>query len=252
MRILLPPSEGKTPPVSGPTLELDELPFPPLHPVRRTVLDALTLLCRTDPEAALHVLGLGAKGRTEVARNATLTAQPCAPAEAVYSGVLFSALDLPSLPAAREVVLIASGLFGLLRPTDPIPAYRCSATARLPGLATPRQLWSPALSAVLDPIAADHLIVDLRSQAYAGLYRGDGPQWLPVRVVMLRNGRRVTVSHHNKATKGALARGLIASGESPSSIGQLRELVADLGWDAEATGTALEVLAPPPASSLGQ
>lgn len=252
MRILLPPSEGKTPPVAGPTLALDELPFPPLQPVRRAVLDALMLLCRTDPEAALRVLGLGPTGRTEVARNATLTAQPCAPAEAIYSGVLFNALDLSSLPTAGEAVLIASGLFGVLRPTDPIPAYRCSGTARLPGLATPRRLWSQALAAVLDPIAADHLIVDLRSQAYAGWYRGEGPQWVPVRVVMLRDGRRSTVSHHNKATKGALARALVASGESPSSIGQLRDLVAYLGWDAEVAGTALEVLAPPPASSLGQ
>jgi cytoplasmic iron level regulating protein YaaA (DUF328/UPF0246 family) len=252
MRILLPPSEGKTLPGSGPTLELDDLAFPSLHPVRRTVLDALMLLCRNEPETALRVLGLGPNGHEQVARNATLTAQPCAPAEAIYSGVLFGALDLTSLPAAGEMVLIASGLFGLLRPSDPIPAYRCPGTARLPGLATPRRLWTQPLAAVLNPIAADHLIVDLRSQAYANLYRGAGPQWVPVRVVMLRQGRRVTVSHHNKATKGALARDLVASRESPSSIGELRELIADLGWDADVAGTALEVLAPPRASSLGQ
>ena len=252
MRILLPPSEGKTLPVSGPTLELDDLAFPSLHPVRRTVLDALMLLCRNEPETALQVLGLGPNGREQVARNATLTAQPCAPAEAIYSGVLFGALDLASLPAAGEMVLIASGLFGLQQPSDPIPAYRGPGTARLPGLATPRRLWSQLLAAVLDPIAAEHLIVDLRSQAYASLYRGAGPQWVPVRVMMLREGRRVTVSHHNKATKGALARDLVASRESPSSIGELRELVAVLGWDADVAGTALEVLAPPPASSLGQ
>jgi cytoplasmic iron level regulating protein YaaA (DUF328/UPF0246 family) len=252
MRILLPPSEGKTPPASGPPLDLAALHFPPLHPVRRIVLDALTHLCRTDPEAALQVLGLGPSRRDEVHRNATLAAQSCAPAETVYSGVLYGALDLASLPAARESVLIASGLFGLLRPSDPIPAYRLSGTARLPGLPTPRRTWSDALAAVLDPIAADHLVVDMRSQAYAGLYRGEGSQWVPIRVVSIRGGRRVTVSHHNKATKGALGRGLVSSGESPSTIGRLRDLVGDLGWDAQVAGTALEVLAAPPAPSLGQ
>ncbi len=252
MRILLPPSEGKSPPESGPRLDIAALPFPALHPIRRTVLDTLTRLCRTDPDQALGVLGLSAARSEDVRRNAALAEQPCAPAAQVYTGVLYAALDLPAVPQAGRTVLIASGLFGLLRPDDPIPAYRLSGSSRLPGLATPRRVWAQALAEVLEPMAQEHLMVDLRSQAYAGLWRGDGPQWAAVRIVTLRGGRRVAVSHHNKATKGALARSLVDSGESPADIGQLRELLGDLGWEATVAGPVVEVMARSAAPSLRQ
>ena len=250
MRILLPPSEGKAPPASGPRLDADALPFPALRPIRRRILDRLTHLCRTDPGQALHLLGLSPSRIGDVHRNAALAEQPCAPAAQVYTGVLYAALDLPALPQAGQTVLIASGLLGLLRPGDPIPAYRLSGSTRLPGLPTPRRLWSEGLASVLEPMAQEHLMVDLRSQTYAGLWRGQGPQWAPIRVVTLRGGRRVAVSHRNKATKGALARSLVTRGEFPADVHQLRELLADLGWDASVAGPAVEVMAQPETPSL--
>lgn len=241
MRILLPPSEGKTPPEAGPALDLAALSNPELNPIRQQLLAALTELCRVEPERARTVLGLGVNGATDVQRNAELQTLPCAPAAAVYTGVLFGSLDLGSLPTADETVLIASGLFGLLRPTDPIPAYRLAGNRRLPGLPTPRGLWTEPLTAVLSPLAEQHLILDLRSQTYAKLAPGAGPQWVPVRMVTIRDGRRVTLSHHNKASKGALARDLIHSGESPQTPAALVGLLGDLGWQPTLAGSVLEV-----------
>lgn len=241
MRILLPPSEGKTPPEAGPALDLAALSNPELNPIRQQLLAALTELCRVEPERAHTVLGLGVTGAADVQRNAELQTLPCAPAAAVYTGVLFGSLDLGSLPTADETVLIASGLFGLLRPTDPIPAYRLAGNRRLPGLPTPRGLWTEPLTAVLSPLAEQHLLLDLRSQTYAKLAPGAGPQWVPVRMVAIRDGRRVTLSHHNKASKGALARDLIRSGESPQTPAALVGLLGDLGWQPTLAGSVLEV-----------
>ena len=57
MLILLPPSEGKTAPADGPTLDLEALSFPRLHRVRDQVSRALVRLAAT--RRAAEVLGLG-------------------------------------------------------------------------------------------------------------------------------------------------------------------------------------------------
>jgi Asp-tRNA(Asn)/Glu-tRNA(Gln) amidotransferase A subunit family amidase len=54
--ILLPPSEGKTPPRRGKPLDLAALSAPSLTVPRERVLDALVTLCAGDPEAAATVL----------------------------------------------------------------------------------------------------------------------------------------------------------------------------------------------------
>ena len=238
MRILLPPSEGKTAPPAGPRLDLAALGFPALTEPRRLVLGALADLCRRDPEGARHRLGLGPSLAEEVRRNAQLPDLPCAPAWQVYTGVLFGALDLGSLPprarrSAATAVVIASGLFGLVGPDDCIPAYRLPGTVTLPGLASPKRVWSQALGEVLTGMAADHLIVDLRSQTYGALFRMSTARWVPIRVMTLREGRAVPVSHHNKATKGLVARSLVASGQEPRGPGDIVDLLRAAGWDAD-------------------
>ncbi len=248
MRILLPPSEGKTPPPEGPPLDLDALSFPGLNPTRRLVLDALVELCAADPVGALSRLGLGPSLLPEVHRNAALPAQPCGPAARIYSGVLHTALGIGSLPdsaqrTAAQSVLIASGLFGLVRPDDPIPAYRLSGGVRLPGLPTPRRVWSSALAEVLRPLAQQHLIIDMRSGVYSALFGQRTPRWVPVRVVTIRDGRRVSVSHHNKATRGAIARSLLTAGHDPEHPVELAQILRADGWSTHVTAdNSLEVV----------
>ena len=101
--ILLPPSEGKASPRRGRPLDLPGLGFPGLEPHRAEVLDALVSLCTTDePAAAAAVLGLGPTQTDAVAANARLAEAPTARADRVYSGVLYEALDLPSLEGAAR------------------------------------------------------------------------------------------------------------------------------------------------------
>ena len=155
MLILLPPSEGKTPPRRGKPLDLGSLAFPGLTPHRAEVLAALTSLCTSEPaEVAAKVLGLGSTQVADVARDARLAEAPTARADTVYSGVLYEALALPTLDAAARRratswLAVASGLFGLLRPSDRVPAYRLSGDVSLPGLGTVSTYWGKRLDATV-------------------------------------------------------------------------------------------------------
>jgi cytoplasmic iron level regulating protein YaaA (DUF328/UPF0246 family) len=238
--ILLPPSEGKSAAAAGEPLDLDGLGFPPLRQPREQTLAALLDLSRGDPETAARTLGLGPTQMGEVERNAGLLQEPTAPAAEIYSGVLFAALDVAGLSVAQrrrsqERLVIASALFGLVRPQDRIPAYRLNPGVRLPGIPTPKQVWGAALREALEATAGG-LVVDLRSGAYAQLYRprrgsAFAEHWVAPRVVTEREGRRVTVSHHSKHHKGLLARDLLSVASAPSNGRELVAALLSLGWD---------------------
>lgn len=242
MLILLPPSEGKTAPRSGRALDPAALSFPELASTRATVLAELIRQCRSDPDHAAALLGLGPKQADDVARNADLLRAPCGPAIGVYSGVLFDALGYPTLSPrargrARKHVVIASGLWGLVRPTDRIPAYRLSGAVSLPGLGTVAGAWKGPVSTVLGDTPG--LIIDLRSGTYVSL----GPipataadRAVTVRVLQERDGRRSVVSHHNKATKGRLLRSLLESRSTPRTAKALQRSLEQLGFRVEDAG----------------
>jgi uncharacterized protein len=241
--ILLPPSEGKTAPAAGPPLDLSSLSLPGLTPVREQVLDDLIRLCAQDEDRAASVLGLGPKQRADVAANARLRSSPCAPAIEVYSGVLYDSLDLGSLPRrartrANAHLLISSGLWGLVRPTDPIPAYRLSGSVTLPRLGTLAGVWR---GPVTDQLAAtDELIVDLRSSTYLSLGpvpRSAAERAVTVRVLQERDGRRSVVSHSNKATKGRVVRALLESPRLPATVRGFIAALRTAGFRVEDAGT---------------
>jgi cytoplasmic iron level regulating protein YaaA (DUF328/UPF0246 family) len=208
--VLLPPSEGKTAPARGAPLRLDALAFAAeLTPAREEVLAAL------DP---------------------ALRGRPAARAGEVYTGVLFQALDLPALPAsARRRVLIFSGLWGVVRPGDRIPAYKLPIGAKLPGLPALARFWRPQLDAALPDRG---LVVDLRSAPYAAA-------WAPRRsdVLTVRGFRPdgAAVTHMVKAVRGRVARILLEAPRPPRSAEQAAELVAAAGLPAELNGSSLDV-----------
>ena len=245
MLILLPPSEGKASPRRGKTLELAALSFPSLQEPRAEVLDALVALCDAGtPEArtgAAAVLGLGATQADEVLRNARLGQAPTARADQVYRGVLYEALDLPSLDAAARRragarLGVTSALFGLLRPGDRIPAYRLSGSVTLPGVGPVARHWARHLGPAVDEASRGGLVVDLRSGVYTPFWRptkADAGRVATVRVLHEVDGRRKVVSHFNKATKGRLVRELLLDGSTPSTPARLADLLGDLGWKLE-------------------
>ena len=262
MLILLPPSEGKTAPRRGKPLDLGSLAFTSLTESRAEVLDALVSLCAgsggttgTDLDKAVEVLGLGKTQADQVLRNAELRSAPTARADRVYSGVLYEALDLPALDTAARRrattrLAITSGLFGLLRPGDRIPAYRLSGTVSLPGIGPVASYWSSRLDETVREAAGRGLVLDLRSSTYAGFWRPDPATARTVvtaRVLHEVDGTRKVVSHFNKATKGRLVRSLLEDASRPTSVERLGEQLRDLGWtvelgEQERHGTRLDVV----------
>lgn len=242
MLILLPPSETKRAGGRGRPLDAASLALPSLAPQREAVVDALVALSG-DEDAAARVLKLGGTQRGEIAVNAALRTAPTMPAIDRYTGVLFDALDAASLstPARRWLgahVLIHSAPFGPVGALDAIPAYRLGAAASLPGLPALKRVWGDAVtSAFADE--APRFVLDLRSEAYAGL--GPLPASVPsvyVRVVSEGEGGAVrALNHFNKHAKGALVRRLA---EERPRIGTLAAFVR---W-AESAGIRVRAGAP--------
>jgi len=236
--ILLPPSEGKTSPATGPRLDLAALSFPELTDQRTLTLKALVDLCTKNSKAAA-VLGLGPTQSDEVRVNALLRKAPCAPAIEVYTGVLFDALDVTSLGklARRRLqasTVISSALFGLVRPDDLIPAYRLSGDVALPGIGAPATHWRDTVGEVINQSSG--VIIDLRSQMYASL----GPipaeaasRTVSARILLEKNGKRSIVSHHNKASKGRLVRALVERSAQPKTVDALMKTLRELTWKCE-------------------
>ncbi len=225
MLILLPPSEGKTAPVAGAPVDLGALALPGLTKTRERLLDVLARL--TLPRA-LKYLDISTGLAAEAERNLTLRAAPAAPAHEVYTGVLYEHLGLGALPG--ENVLIASALWGFVRPSDRIPAYRLSIGSTLPRIPSLPALWRDPLRRALPDSG---LVVDLRSGAYAAA-------WKPRRAVVV--GVRAftagkTVSHMVKATRGDVARVLLSSGASPQTPEDVASLVRAAGHVVELTGS---------------
>lgn len=182
-------------------------------------------------------LKLGPAQRFELERNRRIGTSPTMPALDRYTGVLFDALDAPSLaPAARAFahgrVIIHSALFGLVDADDPIPAYRLSHDSRLHDsrlhdAASPavrlKSAWAEPISAELGRFAG--LILDFRSEGYVGL----GPVPLSANSFFLRvvsegtGGRKRALNHFNKSGKGVLTRRLLEAGIDHDSVESLVE-----------------------------
>lgn len=242
--ILLPPSETKAPGGGGAPLALPDLHFPELGAHRTELAERLAALC-ADVPAARTALAVTAAADEAIAANTVLHTAPTMPALSRYRGVLFDALDAPSLsgPGRRRLaarVLIASALFGAVAATDLIPAYRLSAGSRLPGLGTLPRFWRPSLTAALASLPGP--VLDLRSGAYAGL--APLPEAMTARVVTIGpDGARRAVSHHNKAAKGLLARAIGTAATPPTDAESVVAIARAAGIAATPVdGRTIEVL----------
>jgi hypothetical protein len=246
--ILLPPSETKADGGDGPPLDLDRLAFPELNQARKELVTDLVTLA-ADPAASRRALGLSERQDAEIARNAALWTARTAPALHRYTGVLYDALDARTLRGAAaeravDRLVVASALFGLLRAADQVPAYRLSAGSTLPDRPTLSTWWRPEVEPVL--AGAHGLVVDLRSGSYAALARVPGA--VTVRVLSERpDGTRTVVSHHNKATKGRVARLLAGTRAEPADVAGLLRLLRRAGLPVERSEHAhgIDLVLPP-------
>jgi cytoplasmic iron level regulating protein YaaA (DUF328/UPF0246 family) len=245
--VLLPPSETKHPGGDGAPLRLDALSHPELTPLRAALVDELVGLA-ADTSASMRALGLSTSQHAEIERNAVLHSAPTLPAINRYTGVLYDALDVRSLKGAavgraRARLAVGSALFGFLHADDCVPAYRLSASSKLPGQSALATRWRPLLEPMLSRMATDELVVDLRSGSYASL--GRLPDAVQVDVVAERpDGKRTVVSHFNKAHKGRLARILVATRSEPDDAGAVATIARRAGMSMQRKGSRLTIVVP--------
>ena len=165
-----------------------------------------------------RLLGVGGK-HLDAARLANVAVRGSAtlPAWRRYTGVVWSALDVASLPMevkprAMSSVVIVSGLLGLVAIGDPIPDYRLKMGASPAPFGRLSTWWRPAVAAPLTSWAARRFIVDLlpnehRAACSAARLRG-------VSVTFVEHGGKAS-GHDAKTAKGGLARHLLTAEAHP-------------------------------------
>jgi cytoplasmic iron level regulating protein YaaA (DUF328/UPF0246 family) len=192
MLVLLPPSQGKASPDRGRRAGLSTLVYPRLREPRERLIDAV------DPR---------------------LRIAPAIPAAELYTGVLFTALGLADLP--WDGVLIASALWGVVRPGDRIPAYRLDMSAKPPGVGALVAHWREPLRATLPDRG---LVLDLRSGSYTAAWQPRRAAHLVVRAFTESpNGKRTVISHMVKRVRGEVARLVLQAGgaEHPEEVAEI-------------------------------
>lgn len=210
MLVFLPPSQGKAAPDHGRRVGLSTLVYARLRAPRERLLEAV------DPG---------------------LRAAPAIPAAELYNGVLFAALGLADLP--WDDVLIASALWGVVRPGDRIPAYRLDMSAKPRGIGGLTAYWREPLRTALPDRG---LVLDLRSGAYAAAWQPRRATRLAVRgVTEAPDGRRTVITHMAKRVRGQVARLVLQAGgaERPEEVA---EIASAAGLRVELSDGRLDVI----------
>ncbi|WP_430868962.1 YaaA family protein [Demequina aurantiaca] len=231
MLVLLPPSEGKTPPSIGDPVDLSLLSHPELADARRRVGDTLAKV--SAQRNAVSVLDVGASLAGDVARNTSLWSNPTAPAGQVYTGVLYDAAgmatwDAATLSRAADRIRIVSALWGAVSPADLIPAYRLSMATSLGRIGGLASFWKRHLTGPLAADADGGLVVDCRSSSYVAAWRPTDSPWVSVKVLRELDGKRAVVSHMAKHTRGLLAAHLVAADACPETAQDLADAAAGM------------------------
>lgn len=217
--ILLPPSEGKAAGGDGPPWSAGSMADAGLDRHRQVTL-------------------------REAARAGAVTRRaPTLPAVERYTGVLYRELEWASLPVAArrrgaDQVRIVSGLWGLVAPSDPIPAYRLQMSARLDGLGRLSTWWRPRLAETLAAHSAGAVVWDLLPQEHAAAV--DWSACVPARRITVRFVDRAdrVVSHWNKLLKGSLVRWLLT--DRPTGPGALPDFEHPLGYRFDPAASSLD------------
>ena len=209
MRILLPPSAGKTTKESTNHLQLEKLwQEEHLTQTRRQLIDDVqnTALLAD----AAQIFKLGPKNAHEISQNLEIYDAPALAAWQLYDGVLYEAAKFAQIFSygacaqdgqgqgqgnqpqgsgqgqggqsqadqsqglqrqLEELTLVFSALFGPVRLTDLITPHRLSGSVKLPGQGSVASIWSKALKELLTQQLSGHVVVDLRSAEYGAMYR---------------------------------------------------------------------------------
>ena len=190
--ILIPPSEGKSAGGSG----------APLKSVGKNVAALAKQLAKpgTDWDKIL-----GVKNRAlekAIGANRDLLKSPTMRAMERYTGVVYQAIDYPTLDKKAQTffnahVRIVSALFGLVEPRQLIPDYKL----KIDKLGAANH-WRPILKDALK----NAFIIDLLPQAHQKAV--DYTDGMVINFLRMKNGKRISAGHHGKQIKGRFIRWL--------------------------------------------
>jgi cytoplasmic iron level regulating protein YaaA (DUF328/UPF0246 family) len=221
--ILLPPSEGKAQGGDGPAWAPGRMADRALDRHRKEVV------------------------RRAKAAGATAARGPTMAAIDRYTGVLYRELAWATLRAdarrrGADQIRIVSGLWGLVAPLDPIPAYRLKMSAALPDLGRLSTWWRPRMAPTLAARVEGAVVWDLLPIEHAAAV--DWGACRPGQRVTFRfvEADGSTVNHWNKLLKGAVVRWLLA--DQPSDASAIAGFVHPLGYqyDPDASSSLEEPL----------
>ncbi len=241
MLILLPPSETKRSGGVGISIDKSAIIWAALDPARDRLIAEISKIC-SDPALAKKVFKLGPKSVGDLEANKQLMSAPTMAAIERYAGVVYDAIDYPSLSEVakqrvQERLFIQSALFGLLPATEQIPYYRFSASTKLPGLNL-RELWIDAHKAVWPRLTRP--ILDMRSKAYAEI--NPIPENLESYSVDVFDQSGRALNHFNKKAKGLLVKSALEN--NLETIEQLPEIAKAVGLTAETDGFSVRLITP--------
>jgi cytoplasmic iron level regulating protein YaaA (DUF328/UPF0246 family) len=233
MLIILPPSEAKRPaPEDGARLALSELSFPELNQARERVLNAL--VATSAAPDAFERLRVRPTLADDVLSNLDLHDAPTRRAAELYVGPLhagfgWSALSDAAKRTADTEVVIASALWGVVRPRDQIPTYRLHICANLCDFGDLEPFWRKSVPDVLVRAAGPvGVVLDLRSPTYQAMGK---PAGLADRTISIRvlpePGARTIGDVVAKRMRGHIARHLVESPERPSTPDDLVDAITD-------------------------
>ena len=149
------------------------------------------------------------------------TTQPTL-AMSVYTGVLYKALDWPSLsPAAKKrgesALAIISAKYGVVRPSSKIESYKEKIN---------NKAMASVVAAALDGVKVP-LIVDCRSSTYKTVWKSPVEITVEIRVSTVVDGVRTVITHMSKKTRGEIARWLLQSRSMPKTPEDLYAIVSE-------------------------
>ena len=198
MKILIPPSEGKS------KIKPQEIKFEDTNFVfERSVKQVVRLLNLIDNEDLRSIYGTSQeKSELFHRQNEDIFKSRCAPAINRYTGVVYQHLEWESLSKeAKEYmnknILIFSGLFGMTTPATLIPDYKLKMN-----VLSLQYHWAPILTEALKD---EELIFDLLPQVYRKAYMPN-KNTIQIEFKVEGKGNTRSAGHFGKAVKGKFIR----------------------------------------------
>ena len=205
--------------------------FHQLEPYRRQVIAALRAALHRGTQLDVLFESTGAALMEAVRMNQTLEDSPAHPARELYEGPMFEAIGLNSMKASElkrfdASVLMFSGLFGVLRPTDHIPPYRLKFAANLGGsVGKLMHFWRKPVSEIIRQEVRGKVVWDFLPDQHKRLWDNTGEFVAHHQIKFVKRVIRSgvaeykTISHHSKGLKGALIRHLLRrNAHEPSEL----------------------------------